>query len=100
MDSIEPGDSLPQAIDRLFFSRNALFSLEFERLFESLFSNAETVMRIVRFLAKRNSGYTRNELIKGLSIKDGGTLSKTINALITSDFSPRVYASKTGHCRH
>lgn len=86
MDSIEPGDSLPQAIDRVLFSRNALFALEFDRLFDSLFSNSETVKKIIRFLAKKNAGYTRAELIKGLSIKDGGTFSKTINALITSDF--------------
>lgn len=86
MDFIEPGESLPQAIDKLFFSKGALFSSEFDRLFDSLFTNPEVVKRIIRVLASKNAGYTRAEILKELSIKDGGTFSKTINALITSDF--------------
>ena len=86
LDSIELGDSLPQAIDRLFFSKTALFRLEFDRLFDSLFSNSEIVKKIIRFLSKKNAGYTRAELLKELLIKDGGNFSKIINSLITNDF--------------
>lgn len=48
----EPGAN----IDRLFFEPNAKLKLEFDRLYSSLFTNAEDCKKIVRLLAKSNKG--------------------------------------------
>lgn len=37
-------------------------------------------------LYTRNAGYTRKEIVEKLKITDGGSLSKNLNALISSDF--------------
>ena len=37
-------------------------------------------------LAGRSKGYTRKEIVKETGYSDGGTLSKSLNALIASDF--------------
>mgnify|MGYP002623925067 FL=1 len=78
--------SLPQNVDRLFFARNAILKNEYDRLFESVFTNPETIKAIVSFLYGRNAGYTRREIVEKLMITDGGTLSKNLNALLSSDF--------------
>lgn len=53
------GNSLPQCVDDLFFSKNAKLKNEFERHFYSAFTNPEMMLSIIRALNTRNSGYTR-----------------------------------------
>jgi AAA+ ATPase superfamily predicted ATPase len=86
MNYFQRGKSLAQNIDLLFFNRNAKLSSEFHRLFGSLFGNPENYMEVVRLLAKRYSGYTREEIVTQLKITSGGTLSKMLEALTASDF--------------
>ena len=78
--------SLPQNIDALLFCRNAKLQNEFERLFGSLFKNAEESMKVVRHLATRRGGYTREEILKATKIKDGGGASDILRALAASEF--------------
>lgn len=86
LNYINPTLSLAQNIDELFFKKNALFSLEFDRLFASVFSNPDKIKEIVKILYKNSMGYTRKELLDNLKISDGGTFSKYLNSLIVSDF--------------
>lgn len=58
------GRSLAQNIDRLFFEPNAKLKLEFDRLYSSLFTNAEECKTIVRLLAQKQQGYTRKEILE------------------------------------
>ena len=78
--------SLAQNVDRLVFSRNGVLRNEYNRLFESVFTNPEAIKSIVRLLYTRNAGFTRREITEKLGITDGGTLSKNLNALLASDF--------------
>lgn len=78
--------SLGQNIDRLFFAKDAVLANEYDRLFDSVFANPTLIKRIVAFLYTRNAGYTRNEIIEKLDVTDGGTFSKSLNALIAGDF--------------
>ena len=78
--------SLAQNVDILFFARNAVLKNEYDRLFESVFTNPEAIKSIVELLYTRNSGFTRKEITENLRITDGGTLSKNLNALLASDF--------------
>lgn len=83
---IDKGESLAQNVDRLFFSRNGVLKNEFDRLFESVFTNPEAIKTIVRLLYIKNAGFTRKEITEKMRITDGGTLSKNLNALLASDF--------------
>ena len=86
MGYFEKGKSLAQNIDRLFFAKDSKLKDEYDRLFTSAFSKPELIKSIVEFLSKRNAGYTREDILQGLKIPDGGSLSKHLNALIASDY--------------
>ena len=83
---LQKGKSLAQNIDRLFFESNAKLSLEFDRLYSSLFTNAEDCKKIVRLLAKKQQGFTRKEITELTKMSDGGGLSATLKTLEVSDF--------------
>lgn len=78
--------SLPQNIDSLFFERNAKLGDEFDRLFNSIFDNADDCMEIVRLLGTRHSGYTRKEIVQKTGLSSNGDLTKMLKALVGSDF--------------
>ena len=63
MGYFTPNFSLAQNIDRLFFSESPKLRDEFDRLFASVFSNPDDVKKVVRVLAGRNEGYTRQEIL-------------------------------------
>ena len=86
MNYFQKGKSLAQNIDALFFAPNAKLVMEFDRLFGSLFSKPDDFKAVVRQLAKRHTGFTRDELAKSLGIKAGGNFSKMLEALTASDF--------------
>jgi hypothetical protein len=83
---IEPSMSMVQNVDRLFFSKGAPLSGEFDRLFASVFARPVEVKSIVKALSERHAGYTRSEIAKKTGIQQGGGLSKMLEALIVSDF--------------
>ena len=70
----------------MFFSKGAKLSLEYDRLFSSIFTNPDIIKRVVKLLAARSKGYTRKEIIRETGYSDGGSLTKSLNALIASDF--------------
>ena len=86
MSYIDRHISLAQNVDKLFFEKNAKLKFEYDRLFSSMFSNPETIKKLVEYLSTRNMGYTRKEIIKKLNISNGGSLTSSLNSLIASDF--------------
>ena len=78
--------SLPQNIDAIFFSSKAPLKREFDRMFESLFTNAETMKKIIKAIGSKNKGLTRAEIVMDTGISDSGDFSKQLNALIAGDF--------------
>lgn len=83
---IDNDRSLAQNVDLLFFSSDGILKNEFNRLFDSVFTNPGAIKSIVKLLYTRNAGYTRKEITEKLKVTDGGTLSKNLNALLASDF--------------
>ena len=83
---VQPGLSLAQIIDRLYFNRKAKLANEFERLFSSIFKSPEQYISIVRLLSKRQRGYSREEISQGTGIASGKALSEILRALEASDF--------------
>mgnify|MGYP002525422185 CR=1 FL=1 len=86
LDYFKRGKSLAQNIDALFFCRNAKLESEFIRLFASLFINPDDYMKVVKLLAKRHTGFTRDEIVEKLGFTSGGTFSKMLDTLVASDF--------------
>ena len=86
MNFFNPSYSLAQNVDALFFARNAKLGDEFERLFNSIFDNAEDCMKIIRCLGARHAGYTRNEIVEKTQLNPNGDFTKMLRALIASDF--------------
>lgn len=100
MGYFQSGKSLAQNVDNLFFVKNGKLRDEYNRLFASIFSNPEFMKRIVKVLYTKNAGYTRTELAKKLDVKDGGTLSQHLNALIASDFVIKYVPFGKGKTEH
>jgi hypothetical protein len=86
---VQPGLSLAQIIDNLYFDRKAKLKDEFERLFNSQFRSPEPYKAIIRLLAKRQSGYSREEIAEKTGIVAGKSLSQVLHALEASDFIER-----------
>lgn len=82
----EPGLSLPQNIDNLFFVKDAKLHDEFDRLFASIFTSPDDMKRIIKCLSTRRAGFMQAEIAKKTGISQGGALSKMLKALIACDF--------------
>jgi len=78
--------SLSQNIDCMFFVENALLKDEFDRLFVSLFSNAEEMKTIVHCLSEKTRGLSRKEIVQATGIDDSGNFSKKLKALVSGGF--------------
>jgi len=78
--------SLAQNIDELCFAKNAKLKLEFDRLFNSLFTNPEDNKKVIRVLGKKRDGMTRNEISEKTGMLSGGGLTNLLKALKASDF--------------
>lgn len=73
--------SLAQNIDSLLFNENGQLHYEYNRLFKSLFRNAEKHYTIIKVLTEKRSGMTRKEIIEQTNICDGKLLTKALEEL-------------------
>ena len=80
LDLQERGLSLAQNVDELLFKRGGQLVAEFDRIFATLFRNPGPYMDIVKKLATKRSGMTRDEIMSGTGIS-GGKLTKTLKSL-------------------
>lgn len=83
---VQPGYSLSQIIDILFFNRKAKLRDEFDRLFNSIFRSPENYKEIIRLLSKRQIGFTRSEIIDRTNLPSGKGLTEILRALVACDF--------------
>ena len=86
LNYVQPGYSLAQIIDMLFFNRKAKLNDEFDRLFNSLFRSPGNYKAIVRLLSDRQGGYSREEISQKCGIPSGKSLTDLLWALRASDF--------------
>lgn len=82
----EPGLSATQIIDKVCFSPQGLLRDEFEKLYASLFEESDQHKRIIRTLAKKRQGLTRNEILELTGLKSGGSASRRFEELEESGF--------------
>ena len=86
LKEIKRGKSAIQNINDICFSMNGLLRNEFSRLYPSLFPNAERHFQIIRALAKKQKGLTRQEIVKQTKLSDGGSLTRVLEELTHSGF--------------
>lgn len=102
LDFFSKGTSLAGNVDRMIFNRKGKLSNEFERLFSSIFTNPEEAEKVIKALADKRIGYTREELLKQTGIADGGGFTKLLRSLEESDFIRkfRYFGEKAKHTRY
>lgn len=83
---MKPQFSLYQNVDELYFREDAALFNEFDNLYHSLYTNANNHIRIVEALAKKGIGMTRGEIAESAKLSNGGSLTRTLQELITSGF--------------
>ena len=85
----QKGLSFERNTDNILFGQNPRLKDEFNRLFNAIFGNPEDCKKIIRLLATRHSGFSREEIAKATGLPLGGGLSDTLAALVESDFIMR-----------
>ena len=86
LKQIEPGLSAAQVIDKVCFSTRGLLRDEFSRLYASLFEESGQHQQIIRAIANKRRGLTRNEILHAIGLRSGGSASHRIEELEASGF--------------
>jgi AAA+ ATPase superfamily predicted ATPase len=86
LKTVDRGDSLTTAVDRICFSPDGFLHHEFKNLFQSLFESSQNHMEVVKALAKIRIGLTRNELLKACNLQTGGGTTQLLDELRESGF--------------
>jgi len=86
LELLRADQSIPQNIDRLCFDTNGPLKEEFDRIYTSLFFNADSHIAIIRALSTKWKGMTRNEIADHSGLANGGSLTRTLNELEKSAF--------------
>lgn len=89
-------ESLPQALDRLYFQDEAPLANEYDRLMASLFRSPEPYYRIVEVLSQHQQGITRDDISKLTGLGTGGNLTRMLTDLENSDFIRSFYTRGHG----
>lgn len=72
---------LPQNVDRLCFREGGALRDEYELMYKSLFRNPEGYMSVVEALAARRAGLTREAVLRGSGLTDGGGFTRILRDL-------------------
>src|SRR5581483_10260801 len=86
LKEVRRGESAAQAIDRICFSSDGLLRAEFHLLYASLFEDAERHEQLVRALASKRSGLTRDEVLSATGRSSGGSTTRMLLELEESGF--------------
>ena len=86
LEKINPGDSVPVAINRLCFESGGVLVNEFNEVFASLFDSSQHHIKVVETLSSMRKGMNREELLKRSGLSSGGTFTKVIVELMESGF--------------
>ena len=86
LKEVEKGLSVSQIIDKLCFSDYGLLKDEYLKLLASLYKQSELHDTILRSLAKKWQGLTRQDIVKIGGLSDGGSINRALNELEESSF--------------
>lgn len=86
LEAVEGGKSPMQNIEEICFSKDGLLRTEFDNLFRALFSDAEKHTAVVRAIATKSKGLTRNEIIELTNLSIGSSTTRVLEELEHSGF--------------
>ena len=87
LNQIKKGKSATQLIDQLCFQKNGLLYDEFNKLFSSLFEDADYYKELIRIIARKKSGASLTEIEQGCAnLSSGGTLTTKLKELEDAAF--------------
>lgn len=86
LKEIEGDKSAVQNINSICFSPNGLLRDEFSNLYPALFANATNHISVIRALASRHTGLTRQQIAETSKVPNGGGLTKVLDELAQSSF--------------
>lgn len=89
---LEKGLSLPQNVDRILFAEDAPLREEFRYLYASIFRHPEPYLKIIRALARKKTGLTREEIIAATKLSNSGGLTSRLNELESCRFIRKYQA--------
>ena len=87
---IPRGQSTSQIIHTLCFAPMAPLKEEFDRLYHSLFDQAEIYIKIIRLLAKAPYGISQGDLLEKAGLPSGGSSSEILTSLEQTGFIMKV----------
>ncbi|MEM9885050.1 MAG: ATP-binding protein [Bacteroidota bacterium] len=94
LKEVQKGKTAVQNINRICFSKNGLLRTEFTRLYPALFAKADKHIDVIRALASKQKGLTRNEIIKIANLPNGRSTTQTLEELEYSGFISAYQAFK------
>lgn len=86
LEQAVPGLSAAQIIDKTCFTKNGFLYNEFADLYKALFDSADRHFKVIRALAAKPMGLSRNEIIKICKLQSGGSTSTLLEELAASGF--------------
>ncbi len=86
LQEVRGGESALQTIDRVLFSGQGTLQHEFSNLYRALFDEYEPYEAIVKALASRQKGLTRQEIIEATRLSNGGSLTRMLTELEQNSF--------------
>lgn len=92
LKEIKGNKSATQNIDAICFADAGLLKNEFERLYPSLFENADNHITAIRALATSQQGLTRKQIIQIGKLPEGGSTTRLLEELVQSGFISTYYA--------
>lgn len=90
LDQVRQGRSAAQNIDAILFAPNAPLGDEFEKLYASLFEHHDRHIKVIRALARKQGGLSRQEIVEMSRLPTGGTMTTILTELETSGFISRI----------
>jgi hypothetical protein len=73
--------SLPQNVDKLFFSETGELYDEYDALYRSLFKKPEAYLAVINTLGKKRVGMSRAEIIENSHLEENGKLTTVLKDL-------------------
>ena len=84
---VNAGLSASQNIQKILFDKNAPLADEFNKLFASLFKDADDYIELIEIISRRSGGMSRSEIEANVRLsKSGGRLTLKLNDLIQTNF--------------
>ena len=90
LDKIKRGESASQIINRLLLNKNGELRSEFDNLYPALFDKSERHIAIVKAIATKWEGLSRNEIAQATGLSNGGGLTKLLSELSAATFISEI----------